>query len=276
MEPIDATSDKVEEKQEKPIGRENPEHFDHGDYDVSGELGTLANFAARDKDLFSRALNALFSSGFILNQLEKDKPLYRFLLSRYPVFETYLGFADWSLRKDESLGVIALTGPAIAKHTLNLDETIGLLVLRVLYEDKRIEISLAREISVRQYEFQNKFKVLSDRVLNKTRLVGMLRRFRTLKLISIRGEETDPEAILVLYPSIAFTLDGESIDDIMTRIGKLTAGDETEGGGEADAEMDAIDDVTEAGPNETGIIDLSDGNVQDDLISENDMRKGNG
>jgi hypothetical protein len=207
---------------------------------MTNDLLVLDNLNDREKDLFKRSLNALFSSGFILNQLERDKPLYRFLLSKYSVFESYLGFADWSLRKDEALGVIAIRGPAIAKHSLNLDETIGLLVLRVLYEEKQLEISLSRENAVRQYEFQNKFKILSDRLLNKTRLVNMLRRFRTLKLISIQGEETDPEALLVLYPSIPFALDGESIDDIATRIGKLKSGDETPDVAEPDSSTEDL------------------------------------
>ena len=98
-------------------------------------LLVLDGFNERERELFARSMNTLFSGGFILNQIEKDKPLYRFVLSHLQVFEAYLDFSGWSLRRDESLGVIALKGPALARFSLNLEETVGLLVLRVLYEE---------------------------------------------------------------------------------------------------------------------------------------------
>jgi len=192
---------------------------------MSEDLTILMHFSDRERELFSRSINILLSCGFILNHLEKDKPLYRFLLSHYAVFETYLDFAGWTLRKDEALGVIALRGPGLARYNLNLEETLGLLVFRVLYEEKQMEITLAREKTVKQAEFQEKYKILSERILNKTRLIGMLRRFRTLKLIAIAGDEADPDGLLILYPSIAFALDGESIDDIHDRLEKLKNAD---------------------------------------------------
>lgn len=192
-------------------------------------LSKLENFTERERELFARCLNTLYGGGFIMNQLEKDKPLYRFMLSHLAVFEAYLDYAGWSLRKDEALGVIALHGPAMARFSLNLEETLGLLVLRVLYEEKQFEISLSREKTVKQSEFNDKYKVLTDRPLNKTRYINLLRRFRTLKLLAISGDEADPDALLILYPSITFILDGEAIDAIYERLEKLKA---TDAGGE--------------------------------------------
>jgi hypothetical protein len=198
------------------------------------DLLSLESFNERERELFARSMNTLFSGGFILSRIEKDKPLYRFVLSHLQVFEAYLGFSGWSLSRDESLGVIALKGPALARFSLNLEETVGLLVLRVLYEEKRLEVTLARETAVRQSELQSRYKVLSGRLLNKTRFVNMLRRFRSRKLIALAGEETDPEALIILYPSIAFVLDGESIDDIYGRLEKLGEQEASESASEED------------------------------------------
>lgn len=186
-------------------------------------LEKLTHFNEREQDLFSRSLNTLLTDTFILNQLERDKSLYRFTLTHYDVFETYLSYIQWHLRKDENLGIIACRGPARARLSLNLEETLGLLVLRVLYEEKQLEITLSYEKTVKQFEFQEKIKVLSDRVLNKTRFLALLRRFKALKLIAVPGDDSDPESLIILYPSIAFALDGESIDDIHTRITSLQA-----------------------------------------------------
>ncbi|MBN1525102.1 MAG: DUF4194 domain-containing protein [Spirochaetales bacterium] len=186
-----------------------------------GDWSVFEHFSEREQELFARGVNTLISGGFILDMLDRDKPLYRFILSHEEAFDTYLGLSGWSLRKDESLGVIAIKGPGIARFSLNLEETIGLLVVRVLYEEKRLEISLARERTVLQSELQDRYRVLSDRAPGKTRFVNMLRRFRTLRLIAIKGEETDPDSLIILYPSIVFALDGESIDEAHDRLKKL-------------------------------------------------------
>ena len=120
-------------------------------------------------------------------------------------------------------------------------------VLRVLYEEKRLEVTLARETAVRQSELQSRYKDLSGRLLNKTRFVDMLRRFRSRKLIALAGEETDPEALIILYPSIAFVLDGESIDDIYGRLEKLGEQEVPESASEEDEIADNPEPPIEEG-----------------------------
>ena len=92
-----------------------------------------------------------------------------------------------------------------------------------------MELTLHGEKTIKQIDFQNKFKVLTDRILNKTRLLQILRRFQALKLIKILGEDMDPESVIILYPSIPFALDGESIDNIMEKINTLSSKDKEEG-----------------------------------------------
>jgi hypothetical protein len=41
----------------------------------------------------------------------------------------------------------------------------------------------------------------------------MLRRFQVLRLIRIVGSESDPEATVILHPSISFALDGMAVDE---------------------------------------------------------------
>lgn len=185
-------------------------------------LEKLYVLSEHDRGLFSKAINTFFSSTFIIKQLQRDKELYRFVLANYTLFEAYLDVAGWHLRKDESIGVISCEGPPSGKISLNLEETCSLLVFRLLYEEKQMEIQLSGENIVRQFEFHEKYKALTERTINKTRMREILRRFKSLKLINVRGEETEPDTIIVLHPSLVFALDGESIDETYNRIEKLT------------------------------------------------------
>jgi hypothetical protein len=62
-------------------------------------------------------------------------------------------------------------------------------------------------------------------MLNKTKMRDILHRLKVLKLIDPRGEETDPETLIVLYPSLAFVLDSTTIDTVHARIKELTGSD---------------------------------------------------
>lgn len=192
------------------------------------KLDKLKNLNDTELDLFRISLNTLFINTFIQRSIEKETRLYKFIISNYELFEDYLSYAGWYLRKDENLGVITWYGPPNAKLSLNLDETFGLLVFRLIYEEKQMDLTLHGEKTIKQVDFQNKFKVLTDRILNKTRLLQILRRFQALKLIKIIGDDTDPESVIILYPSIPFALDGESIDSIMEKINTLSFKDDDE------------------------------------------------
>ncbi len=200
---------------------------------MNNPLDPLFAMADQDRDLFSRSVQVLLSTTFIIKQLEKDRELYRFILANFSLIEEYLSVIGWSVRKDESMGIIACSGPSAATQSLNLEETLSLLVLRLLFEEKQHEVTLHSELLVRQYEFHEKYKVLTDRLLNKTKMREILHRLKMLKLINPQGDETDPESLIILYPSITFVLDSTTIDGVHQRIEELTGTDSRE---ESDAE----------------------------------------
>jgi hypothetical protein len=188
-------------------------------------LEALYRLGEHEKTLFAKSLQTLLTSTFILRQLDKEKELYRFVLSNFTLFEEYLSFAGWHLRKDEGKGILSCSGPASANISLNLEETLSLLVFRLLYEEKQHEINLHRDTLVKQYEFHEKYKVLTGRMLNKTRMREILHRLKLLKLLLATGDETDPETLIILYPSLAFILDSDTIDEVHQRIQQLTNAD---------------------------------------------------
>jgi hypothetical protein len=68
-----------------------------------------------ERDLFQRSVNAFFTGSFIIRGLENDNQIYRFVISNYELFESYFECAGWSLRKDESLGIISWQGGSISQ-----------------------------------------------------------------------------------------------------------------------------------------------------------------
>ena len=200
-------------------------------------LEKIARLTGNDRELFTRSLRTLFSSSFLLRGVDRDRDMYRFVTSNRDMVEAYFEYAGFKLRVDESLGVVSWEGAPSIRLGLNLDETLALLTLRLMYEKKRNEIQLHRHPVVQQYEFQEDFHVITGRSLKKTRIREVLRRMQALRLINLRGEETSPDTQIELYPSIPFALNSVTIDDIYERIQALTGADDDSTAADNDESM---------------------------------------
>jgi hypothetical protein len=186
-------------------------------------VGDVERLGDAEQERLRIALNLLLTESFLVRGIEHHAASYRFVTSNFEVVERYLAVAGWGLRRDESLGVVAFKGPPSARLGLSKDESLLLLVLRLLFEEKAGEIALHGERTVRQQDILQKFRVLADSTWKKTRYLSMLRRFQVLRLIRVVGVESDPEATVILYPSIPFALDGMAIEEAASRIKQAAA-----------------------------------------------------
>jgi hypothetical protein len=207
---------------------------------MTDALARLARMAPDDREVLREALAVLFSGSFIVRAIEQHARLYRFVTANFEAVEDYLSVAGWGLRKDEMLGVISFTGPASARLQLGIDDSSLLLVLRLFYEERAALVTLHGERTVLQHELLERLRLLSGRTVTKTRFIASLRRFQTLRLIRVLGDEVDPETVIVLYPSIAFALESTAIDEMLERLESYRP-DATE-----DESPDAADEDEEA------------------------------
>jgi len=198
---------------------------------VDERLLRYQKLSDNDRESFRIALNLLLTESFIIRSLDAHSRAYRFAAANIEILDAYLELAGWSLRKDEHLGVISFQGPASARLQLKKDESILLLILRLLYEEKAGELVIHGERTVRQQEIQDRLRTVADLSYKKTPFVSLLRRFQALRLVQVVGSEEDPEATVILFPSIPFVLDGLSLEALYERL-------ESYGGGEEEPDED--------------------------------------
>jgi hypothetical protein len=186
-------------------------------------------------DLFQASLKTLLSRTFIIRGKEHEEALYDFAIRNMPLYDAWFSCMDAKIIKDESLGVIAFRGGAGTRLRLGREETCALLVFRLLYEEKRTELSLTSFPSVTVFDFVEKYNAMTNGSLKKTRLLEVLRRLQSHKLIeALASDITDGDGLIVLYPSLAISVDRDSIDELLSTL----ASKETDAGesGSADAE----------------------------------------
>ncbi len=205
---------------------------------MADALSALSRLPESEREQFRIAMNLLFTEGFLVRSIEQHERAYRFVLANLDICEAYLEYAGWGLRRDESLGVIAFTGPASARLRLRKNESMVALVARLLYEEKAGEIALHGERTVRRHEIQDRVRALAKTTIRKTPFLAILRRLQSLRLIRLAGDDSDPDAPVILYPSLAFALDAESIEALEARVAEL-------GGAGEDARYEPADDEEE-------------------------------
>lgn len=168
----------------------------------------------RDKDEFSRVCNRLMSCCFICKKNEKTKSDYYFIEKWKDVFEEYIGILGYSLEFNEEYGVIQLVNRENYNHLhLKMIESIVLLILRILYDEKKRELSLT-DVVVNVGDIQEKFLTLKirDRQIDKTTLNNTLRLFKRFNLIELLDRNASEEdSRILIYDSILMAV---RVDDI--------------------------------------------------------------
>lgn len=175
-----------------------------------------------EKNSFTRVVNKLLSSCYINKRSDDDRKDYYFIERNERGISEYLMMGGWELMSDENSYVYYVRNRYGYNHVnLTLDESIILLILRLIYEEKRRELSLAQNVVITVGEVQERYMGLGlkDRPINKSNLrdaVSILRRFNIIQ--NIDAEIFDPECRLIVYPSILSAVRAEDIKTVYERI----------------------------------------------------------
>lgn len=187
----------------------------------------------KDKDEFRRVCNKLMSTCFISRQNADTKSEYYFILRQKPVFQRYLDVLGYTLEINEEYGVVQLVNRENYNHLhLKLNESIILLILRILYDEKKRELSLS-DVVVNVGDIQEKYLSLKirDRQIDKTTMNNALRLFKRYNLVAHLDRDLSQEdARILIYDSILMAVRAEDIkrvSDMIALYRKGGAGDES-------------------------------------------------
>jgi hypothetical protein len=190
---------------------------------VNQELDALVlirDLSSDEFEKFRAAVHILTSKTFIVRGIDKERELYDFTIRNIALFDAWFSCMDAFLVRDESLGVIAFRGSGNTRLYFSKDEICAVLILRLLYEDKKLEVTLTKFPVVSVRDFQDKYNAVTGEEIKKTALINVLRRLSSCKLISVESQDyADPEGIIQLYPSIPLSIDRTALDEAVALLG---------------------------------------------------------
>lgn len=176
----------------------------------------------KDKDEFTRICNRLLGQCFICKKNEATRGDYYFILKHKEKFTGYLSVLGYRLELNEEYGVVQLVnGQNYNRYHMKLFESIILLILRILYDEKKRELSVSDEVLINMGDIHEKFMSLKirDKMIDKTTLRNAIRTMRRFQLVEpLDRDLSNEDARLIIYDSILMAV---RVEDIQAAYKKL-------------------------------------------------------
>lgn len=187
-----------------------------------------------EREKASAAINRLIAVNFIVK--EKDRETYLAVRRHREHLERYFQFLGWSLVVDERHECVFVHSPegGLKRH-LNREQSLWVLVLRLIYQEKRQALSLSEYPMTTTYEIRSKFETFRLPWINRTRLEEVVRLCTRYQLMdTLDGDVRADDCRFRLFHTWQYVIQAEDLQTIQEKIGRYESQQE---GGESD-EMD--------------------------------------
>lgn len=193
----------------------------------------LEGLSQKDREQFRRICGKLLSTCFICKKNESTRADYYFILRMKETFEAYLEVLGLTLEISEAYGVVQLVSREGMGHVnLRLMDSIILLILRILYDEKKRELSLT-DVVVNVGDIQDKYLSMKirSRQIDKTAMNNGLRTLKRYGIIGLLDSDmTQEDARILIYDAILMAVrvdDIEKTADLLEKYRKGESKDET-------------------------------------------------
>ncbi len=201
----------------------------------------LEGMLQKDKDEFSRVCNRLLSNCFLCKSNVTNRTDYYFVLKYKDKFSDYFSLLGYRLEVNEEYGVIQLTNPHnYNRHSFKLYESIILLILRILYDEKKRELSVSDEVIINVGDIHDKFLTLQirEKMIDKTTLRNTLSVLRRFQIVDPLDKDlSQEEARIIIYDSILMAVRVEDIKQAYEKLENYRKGPKRD----EDTDEDEID-----------------------------------
>ena len=186
------------------------------------KMDFLEGMLQRDKDEFTRICNKLLAYCFVCRRNETARGDYYFITKYKEKFSQYLSVLGYRLEINEEYGVVQLTNPQnYNRYNMKLFESIILLILRILYDEKKRELSASDEVIINMGDIHEKFLSLKirDKMMDKTTLRNAISTMRKFQLVEVLDKElANEDSRLIIYDSILMAVRVEDIKQAYVKL----------------------------------------------------------
>lgn len=172
----------------------------------------------QDREKLKDLINRLLSVNFLVKELERERYQAARKL-RGPLAE-FFKFLNWEFQLDErNECIFAFSQEGAHRLKLSREESIALLVLRLVYQEKRQGVLLTEFPLTTKYESRAKYETFRLPFPGKTRFQEIVKLLAHYKLLQTLDEElSSDDCRFRLFHTLLYAIDADSIERIHERI----------------------------------------------------------
>lgn len=172
------------------------------------------------KKYFSKSINKLLNEKFITGQKEEDKNYYYFIKNNLKMMNDYLYLIDMTINYNDNIKVIELVEENQSRISLSKLNSIILLILRLLYNQKLKEMTISTNICVTAKEIRDMYNNFNfDENLGSQKLLDGLKILKKYNIVEYSGTDVKRDSFqIIIYPTIVSILKINTIEDIYNKI----------------------------------------------------------
>lgn len=193
-------------------------------------LENFENLNMGQQQIFSDTCNKLLSSGFLARDKKDNKEQYYFLISYKNYFDEFFKIINYEIVLDREQGAVQLV-QSDNKNLLKLkkEESLILLILRILYHQNLVKTSINENVIISVDEIHNKYDTLElKKKINKTDLIKVLRLYKKHNIIEPLGDITQSNTRVVIYPTILMAINTQQINEVYDLVNKIASSEGSE------------------------------------------------
>lgn len=173
-----------------------------------------------------QVLNRLFEVNLLVR--DKEREAYAIIRRHSQALEAYFRFLGWELTVDERHECVFLHLPDVRlRRRLDREQTLWLLVLRLLYEEKRQGLSLADYPMVTLHEIRSKYDTFRLEWVGRTALDRLIRLCAQFQLLDAMDEDhRADDARFKLYHTWMYVIQADEVAQLVERLERYEAAEE--------------------------------------------------
>lgn len=190
---------------------------------ATGGLALLEALGESDKQKMAAALNRLLANNFLVK--ERDRETYMFLRRNREAAQAFFRFLQWDFILDGRHEVVYVQGPDSAiRRSFSRDETIWLLILRLIYQEKRESLSLSEYPMTTLFEIRTKYDTFRLPWINMTTLDRLVRLCTRCHLLdALDGDVRSDDCRFRLFHSWIYFINMEEVKSLTERIERYSS-----------------------------------------------------
>jgi hypothetical protein len=192
-----------------------------------------------EKNLFTKVINKLLQFNYITPMKASDISDYNFLITNKEIFLHYLAIIDIDLIIDRPNQFAQIKNEEYNQFKLNKYESIVLLILRQIYQDKRDDIVLNENVEIYLeliHESLKKVGYQGGKRSSKSDILNVLRLFRNYNIIDFQNDRAMRDDFRIkIYPTILGCVNIDSLANVVEKLEKYLVPEEE----------DSVEDINE-------------------------------